>query len=138
MDAPAADEVAISMEEPARNEPGSSSSGFCDDCDRADLGVSSSVGSRSFRARRKPAEVVGVSIEIPRRSNGDFAAAVSPSSTPLTPSFKSPISRVMSLSFKRIIGRERRGGVSPSGNTGGCSSGGCGELDVEKGKEIAV
>lgn len=123
------------MEEPVITDPGSSSSGFCAECDRSDRMASSSAGSRSFRARRKPAEIAGVSIEIPRRSDGEFTAAVSPSSTP---SFKSPISRVMSLSFKRIIGRERKGGVSPSGNAGGCSSGAGGELDIEKGKESAL
>ncbi|XP_022137798.1 RING-H2 finger protein ATL2 [Momordica charantia] len=130
--------VAISAAESESIEPGSSSSGFCAECDRADRMAlshpSSSAGSRSFRARRKPAEV---SIEIPRRGDGEFAAA-SPSTTPLTPSFKSPISRVMSLSFKRIIGRDRRGGASPSGNAGGCSSVAGAESDIERGKDCAV
>ncbi|KAL0548408.1 hypothetical protein IC582_012858 [Cucumis melo] len=124
-------EVEISMEEPAIAESGSSSSGFCAECDRPDRMPPSSTGSRSFRARRKPSEMGGVSIEIPTRREGEFASSLSPT----TPSFKSPISRVMSLSFKMIIGRERRGGTSPTGNGVGCSSGSGVELDIEKGKE---
>ncbi|XP_022956344.1 RING-H2 finger protein ATL2 [Cucurbita moschata] len=127
-------EVAVSIGEPAITEPGPSSSDLCVECDISDRMASSSTGSRSFRARRKPGELAGVSIEIPTRRDGEFAASLSPT----TPSFKSPISRVMSLSFKMIIGRERRGGVSPSGTSVGCSSGAGGELDIEKGKENAV
>ncbi|XP_038896720.1 RING-H2 finger protein ATL2 [Benincasa hispida] len=126
-------EVAISIEEPVIAESGSSS-GFCAECDRSDRMAPSSAGTRSFRARRKPAELAGVSIEIPTRREGEFAASLSPT----TPSFKSPISRVMSLSFKMIIGRERRGDVSPTGNGVGCSSGAGGQLDIEKGKESVL
>lgn len=118
------------IDEQGGPEPGS---GLCSECDRTASSSSCNEGTSSFGARRKPIELVGVSIEVPRRNMSfgrgeDESGCDSPSGQ--TTSFRSPMSRM--LSFKRIISRERRGGVSPS-TQGSCS--GVNELDIEKGKD---
>ncbi|PON62008.1 43kDa postsynaptic protein [Parasponia andersonii] len=128
-------EVCIVVGESGETEPGQGprpSSAFCSDCNRS----SSSVASSSFGGRRKPFELVGVSIEVPRRNESfgrleDESGCNSPAGQ--TTSFRSPMSRM--LSFKRILSRERRaGGLSPSGHSQpGCSA--ANELDMERGKD---
>ena len=74
------------------------------------------IASSSFGARRKPFELVGVSIEVPRR-NESFGRGEEDSPSGQTSSFRSPMSRM--LSFKRILSRDKRGSgmMSPSGNS---------------------
>ncbi|XP_062108711.1 RING-H2 finger protein ATL2 [Humulus lupulus] len=122
----------VCVTEPAGTEPGhGSSSGLCSECDRS----SSSIASSSFGARRKPFELVGVSIEVPRR-NESFGRLEEDSPSGQTSSFRSPMSRM--LSFKRILSRDKRGSgmMSPSGNStpSGCST--VNELDIERGKDV--
>ncbi|KAH7548570.1 hypothetical protein ACOSP7_031851 [Xanthoceras sorbifolium] len=89
-------------------EPGSSSES---------VETSSSFGDR----RRKPRELVGMSIEVPTRNyNEGFEdestgsdSASSQTQTQTQSSFRSPLTPM--LSFKRILSRERRGNSSPSG-----------------------
>lgn len=123
-------EVVVTVGESERNEPGPSS-GLCSECcedDRTGRSRSpSSVASSSFGTRRKP---LGVSIEVPRR-NESFGRSEDETRASPSPAFRSPMSRM--LSFKRILSWERRGAVSPSGNTVSCSS--ATEPDVERGKE---
>ncbi|XP_014499136.1 RING-H2 finger protein ATL2 [Vigna radiata var. radiata] len=66
---------------------------------------SSSAGSRK-------SSLVGVTIEVPPRDENLRDEN--------TPSFRSPMSRM--LSFTRILSRERRGNTSPSSSGGDCSS----------------
>ncbi|KAB1213952.1 RING-H2 finger protein ATL2 [Morella rubra] len=117
-------EIVISADAPLGSESGSSS-GLCSDCQHEDQMCQP---SSSIAARRKP---MGVSIEIPRRNESfrDESASDSPASQG---GFKSPMSRM--LSFKRILSRDRRAGVSPSSGTAvGCSS--VMESDVECGND---
>lgn len=88
-----------------------------------------SSSSPSLGARRKGSELVGVSIEVPRRTQS-FCFPGSSNSDESGPSrspghgFKSPTSRILSL--KRILSREKRSPLpSPSS---------CCELDVESGR----
>ncbi|TKY72578.1 RING-H2 finger protein ATL2 [Spatholobus suberectus] len=76
------------------------------------------TGSSSVGERRKPS-LVGVTIEVPSRAENfrDESGCDSPSTQS---SFRSPMSRM--LSFKRILGMERKGNVSPSPCSGACSS----------------
>lgn len=105
------------------NEPGSSS-GLCDTCQHDD----SSVGTSSVGDRRKRRELMGVSIEVPRRNynegfDNESTRCDSPATQSQTPSsFRSPMSRM--LSFKRMLSRDRRGNSSPSsGNVASCVGG---------------
>lgn len=130
-------EVVVTVDdEPCRNEPGPSS-GMCSECEDDRTGRArspTSVASSSFGTRRKPMELVGVSIEVPRRNESfgraDDDTRASPS--PASQSLRSPISRM--LSFKRILSWERRGAVSPSGNAGSCITA-MAESDIERGRE---
>ncbi|KAH7573542.1 hypothetical protein ACOSQ2_007564 [Xanthoceras sorbifolium] len=111
-------------------EPGSSSE-MCDTCRQES--VETSIGDR-----RKPRELVGVSIEVPTRNyNEGFEdestgcdSASSQTQTQTQSSFRSPLTRM--LSFKRILSRERRGNSSPSGIVESCS---VAEPDIERGRE---
>ncbi|KAK4774340.1 hypothetical protein SAY86_009275 [Trapa natans] len=63
----------------------------------------SAPAARWFGGRRKPPQLVGVSVEVPRRTGlEDEISSESPVSQ-----YRSPMSRM--LSFRRILGRERRG-----------------------------
>ncbi|KAL5537814.1 hypothetical protein UlMin_043595 [Ulmus minor] len=112
----ARNEVCIAVDEPAGNE----------------AGPSSGSGSSSFATRRKPVELPG--IEVPRRNESfgrveDELGCNSPASQS---SFRSPMGRM--LSFKRILSRDRRAGVSPSGNAStSCAS--VNESDIERGTQ---
>ncbi|XP_044479937.1 RING-H2 finger protein ATL2-like [Mangifera indica] len=96
------------------------------------------AGTSSFEDKGKPRDVINVSIEVPARNynegfDSESTRCDSPSSQVQTQSsFRSPVSRM--LSFKRILSRERRGNLSPSGNTASCG-GTVTELDIERGRE---
>ena len=127
-------EVCIVMSEPEGVERSrGTGSGLCPECDHS----SSSMCSSSFGARRK--QLVGVSIEVPRR-NESFGRVEDESgcNTPAgqTTSFRSPMGRM--LSFKRILSRERRGGgvSSPSAGNSTSGSSAMNELDIERGKDL--
>lgn len=100
-----------------------SGSGLCSTCQHEENHVGASTSS--FGGRRKPAELVGVTIEVPRRNFEDESATDSPA-------YRSPMSRM--LSFRRILSRERRGNVSPSGNLTSWS-GSVPESDFERGRD---
>jgi hypothetical protein len=99
-------EFVISVVDPAANEPGSSS-GLCSDCEHEEgqMGPASS----SIAARRKPMELAGVSIEVPRRNENFRDESDSPAGQS---GFRSPMSRM--LSFTRILSRDRRASTSPT------------------------
>ncbi|XP_065863695.1 RING-H2 finger protein ATL2 [Euphorbia lathyris] len=80
------------------------------------------ASTSSFGGRRKPTELVGVTIEIPRR-NGVFENE----SVSESPVYRSPMSRM--LSFRRILSRDRRGNAPSSPSCGG----GGGESELERG-----
>ncbi|XP_002516957.2 RING-H2 finger protein ATL2 [Ricinus communis] len=107
------------------NETGSRA-GLCVTCQHEENRVDGVASTSSFNGRRKPAEFVGVTIEVPRR-NGVFEdepATESPSS------YRSPMSRM--LSFRRILSRERRGNASsPSSGITPASCGGGSSIDIE-------
>ncbi|KAK2645563.1 hypothetical protein Ddye_020758 [Dipteronia dyeriana] len=114
-------------------EPGSSSE-MCHTCrqeeEEESVETTLSYGDR----RRKPRELMSVSVEVPTRNynegfdNNESTGCDSASSQHQTPSsFRSPVSRM--LSFKRILSRERRGNSSPSGIVE-CSAA---EADIERG-----
>lgn len=93
--------------------------------------------SSSFGGRRKGLDLVGVSIEVPRRSQS-FSFTNSDESGPSrSPSqgFKSPTSRLLSL--RRILSREKKSPLaSPSASGTSCLGDGelAAELDVELGR----
>ncbi|KDP27831.1 hypothetical protein JCGZ_18911 [Jatropha curcas] len=101
-----------------------SDSGLCATCQHNEDHVGASTSS--FGGRRKPAELLGVTIEVPRR-NGNFEDE----SAIESPAYRSPMSRM--LSFRRILSRERRGNVSPSVNPTSCG-GSVTESDFERGR----
>ncbi|XP_010259482.1 PREDICTED: RING-H2 finger protein ATL2-like [Nelumbo nucifera] len=72
--------------------------------------------SSSLGNRRKPFELVGVSIEVPRRNNEAFRGMMEEEVGVDSPGggqgFKSPGSRILSL--KMILSRDRRAALSPS------------------------
>lgn len=104
--------VSVADDEPAEIEPGSSS-GFCPMCNHEE-GESMGSSSTSLGDRRK---VVGVAIEVPRRSEEENE--LGPSS-PASQGWKSPATRLLSL--KRIISMNRKGSaVSPSSGMVGTS-----------------
>uniref|UniRef100_A0A2P2PKJ5 RING-type E3 ubiquitin transferase n=1 Tax=Rhizophora mucronata TaxID=61149 RepID=A0A2P2PKJ5_RHIMU len=107
----------------------SACSDLCDTCrhEAEHMGPSTS----SFRGRSKPAELVGVTIDVPGTNFDSESRTESPS----TQSLRSPIYRV--LSFTRILSRERRGSVSPSSSSAATCVGGpaAAESDIERGKE---
>ncbi|KAJ4836947.1 hypothetical protein Tsubulata_032304 [Turnera subulata] len=123
----------------AGGEPGPCGAGLCVMC-RDGEGVSVGGGgggggaasTSSFGARRKPVELVGVTVEVPpRRMNGNFedeSAAESPASQ----GFRSPMMGRM-LSFTRILSRERRA-AAPVSPAASCAES-VAELDVERGRE---
>ncbi|KAG6664253.1 RING-H2 finger protein ATL2 [Carya illinoinensis] len=118
------DEVVLAVGEPERIEAGSSS-GLCSDCEHENEQVDQP--SSSTVARRKPMELVGVSIEVPRRNVSFGDESNSPASQR---GFKSPLSRMLSL--KRILGRDKRASESPtSANAASCCS--APEPDIERG-----
>ncbi|KAK0607196.1 hypothetical protein LWI29_011071 [Acer saccharum] len=112
-------------------EPGSSSE-MCHTCRNEEELVETtlSCGDR----RRKPRELMSVSVELPTRNynegfDNESTGCDSASSQHQTPSsFRSPVTRM--LSFKRIMSRERRGNSSPSGIVESCSAA---EADIERG-----
>ncbi|KAF7834530.1 RING-H2 finger protein ATL2 [Senna tora] len=121
-------EVVITVCEPGGTEPGSSS-GLCAECEhggeegnRTGHTVSSSSSSSSIGPKQKASSLVGVTVEVPRRSEifGDESSCESPSTQS---SFRSPMSRM--LSFKRMLSRDRKGNLSPSsGSTSELEKGG--------------
>ena len=61
-----------------------------------------------------------MTVVVPTRNGKGFGNESGGRNSPSTsPSFRSPVSRI--LSFKRILSRERKGSMSPSS----CSDGGC-------------
>ncbi|CAK9138957.1 unnamed protein product [Ilex paraguariensis] len=112
-------DVVVSVGE---TEPGSSSV-LCLACPHEEEEEQSA--STSMESRRKVKDMVGVTIEVPRRNqSGDELGLSSPASQ----GFKSPGARLFSL--KRIISMNRRG--SDTGSSSGGSSVGT-ELDIERG-----
>lgn len=94
--------------------------------------LGSSSSSSSLVGRRKGLDLVGVSIEVPRRSQsfcfpGSNSDECGPSRSP-GHGFKSPTSRILSL--KRILSREKR---SPLPSPSGAGSSRF-ELDIESGR----
>ncbi|OAY27726.1 RING-H2 finger protein ATL2 [Manihot esculenta] len=86
------------------------------------------ASTSAFMGRRKPAELVGVTIDVPRR-NGNFEDESGTEST----AYRSPMSRM--LSFRRILSRERRENMSPcAGNPTSCG-GSVSESDLERGRD---
>ncbi|OWM74052.1 RING-H2 finger protein ATL2 [Punica granatum] len=96
-------------------------SGLCAEC-QCDESVTARPGPSS--SRRKPQELVGVSIEVPRRTEFDDESSCDSSAS----QYRSPMSRM--LSFRRILSRDRRGSVSPSAAS--CAAA---DLDLERGRE---
>ncbi|CAK7333336.1 unnamed protein product [Dovyalis caffra] len=116
------------------SEAGSSSgAGLCTTCQHEEDRVGSASTS-SFNGRRKPVELIDVSIEVPRR-NENFEDGSSTESPSASHAFRSPRSRM--LSFKRMLSRERRGTVSPNlANRVSCGGwSGMTELDIEQGRD---
>ncbi|KAF2289150.1 hypothetical protein P3X46_005931 [Hevea brasiliensis] len=88
------------------------------------------ASTSSFGGRRKPAELVGVTIEVPRRT-GNFEDELVTES----PTYRSPMSRM--LSFRRILSRERRGNMSPYSGNPTSYVGLVSESDLERGRDEA-
>lgn len=114
--------------------PGGSTSALCSTCqhDEDNAGrqrTTSSVGSSSGWGRRKPGELAGVSIEVPRR-NENLGASEEEwlGESPASQVQKSPGSRILSL--KRILSRDRKSMLSPTSVGGGSM-----EADIEGGTE---
>ncbi|KAI9195037.1 hypothetical protein LWI28_011060 [Acer negundo] len=113
-------------------EPGSSSE-MCHTCRHEEEELVETTSSYVDR-RRKPRELMSVSVELPTRNynegfDNESTGCDSTSSQHQTPSsFRSPVARM--LSFKRIMSRERRGNSSPSGIVESCSAA---EADIERG-----
>ncbi|KAJ9154523.1 hypothetical protein P3X46_027846 [Hevea brasiliensis] len=103
-----------------------SSTGLCSTCQHEEENVGASTSS--FMGRRKPAELVGVTIEVPRR-NGNFENESGTDS----PVYRSPMSRM--LSFTRILSRERRGNLSPCAGNPTSWGGSVSESDLERGRD---
>ena len=93
--------------------------------------------STSFNDRRKQVELIGVTIEVPRR-NGNFEDESNTESPSASHAFRSPMSRM--LSFKRMLSRERRGTASPNVATSVSCGGESGttEMDVERGQDESM
>ncbi|KAI6693020.1 hypothetical protein NL676_020730 [Syzygium grande] len=140
---PVAEEfVAVAVAGLDRAEAGTSS-GPCSSCQHEEApgtaaASSSSAHAPPLSARRKPPELAGFSIEVPRCAGPeDEPRCDTPASR-----LRSPVSRM--LSFTRILSRERFGGIlSPSAAAAatGTSSASCGppasEVDVERGLSTA-
>ncbi|KAF8394598.1 hypothetical protein HHK36_020812 [Tetracentron sinense] len=123
-ESPGPGDVVITVGESEEAEP---SSGLCPSCqhgenETARFSSQWVASSSSLGPRRKPLEMVGISIEVPRR-NEDFRSleeeqrlggspGVQGFKSPGVQGFKSPGSRMLSL--KRILGIDRRDGISPS------------------------
>ncbi|OAY56043.1 RING-H2 finger protein ATL2 [Manihot esculenta] len=103
-----------------------SSSGLCATCQHEGDHVGASTSS--FGGRRKPAEMLGVTIEVPRRNVNFEDEAVTES-----PAYRSPMSRM--LSFRRILSRERRGNASPCSVNQASYGGSVSESDLENGRD---
>nr|AOX49225.1 RING-H2 finger protein [Acacia koa] len=100
------------------DEPGSTS-GLCSECqhegrDEIRSGHTVCSSSSSIELGRKPLSLVGVTLEVPKRSES-FGAESPSAQSP----FRSPMSRM--LSFKRMLSRDRKANLSPS--AGGSGSG---------------
>ncbi|KAF8017479.1 hypothetical protein BT93_H2604 [Corymbia citriodora subsp. variegata] len=131
------DFVAIAVPGFDRAEAGTSS-GLCSSCQHeeapgtAAAASSSSSGAPPLSGRRKPPELAGFSIEVPRWADPeDEPRCDTPASR-----LRSPVSRM--LSFKRILSREMWGGsLSPSAAAAASSPASRGppaaEADVERG-----
>uniref|UniRef100_A0A2P2NHE9 RING-type E3 ubiquitin transferase n=1 Tax=Rhizophora mucronata TaxID=61149 RepID=A0A2P2NHE9_RHIMU len=88
-----------------------------------------SPSTSSVWDRRKPAELVDVTIHVPGTNFESESRIESPS----TQALRSPIYRV--LSFTRILSRDRRGSMSPSASAATCGGSAEAEVDIERGKE---
>nr|DAD25723.1 TPA_asm: hypothetical protein HUJ06_027190 [Nelumbo nucifera] len=87
------------------------------------LPPSAPAESTSLGSRRKPLELAGVSIEVPRRKNEGFRGVDEEVGlgSPTGQGFKSPGSRILSL--KRILSRDQRARLSsPAAMMPDCSS----------------
>ncbi|XVE65587.1 hypothetical protein DITRI_Ditri08aG0012100 [Diplodiscus trichospermus] len=118
-------DVVLTISEPSGGEPGSNqSSDLCATCQHEE----GQAGTSAVRSGRK------LSIDVPTRNTGGFEGESSGcDSGPISQSYKSPMSRM--LSFKRILSR-RGSGASPCPspiNEGGCGSITVSELDIERG-----
>lgn len=120
-------ELVVFINEGLGSEPAGSSSGVRLSCDPIEGG---SMGTTSLADRRKGMDLVGVRIEVPRRSDSVEELRLS---SPASHGYRSPGNRLQSL--KRILSMNRKSvTVSPSSGIGpSCGSVG-GELDVELGK----
>ncbi|XP_028787007.1 RING-H2 finger protein ATL2-like [Neltuma alba] len=111
-------EVVITVSEQEVSEAGSTS-GLCSECqpegrDEARSGHTVCSSSSWIGLEGKPSSLVGVTLEVPKRSEsfGDESAYDSPSSQS---SFRSPMSRMRS--FKRMLSRDWKASLSPSAGT---------------------
>ncbi|KAI9113698.1 hypothetical protein K1719_014949 [Acacia pycnantha] len=113
-------EVVITViDEPEIPEPGSTS-GLCSECqhegrDEIRSGRTVCSSSSSIELGRKPTSLVGVTLEVPKRSES-FGAESPSTQSP----FRSPMSRM--LSFKRMLSRDRKANLSPSAEGSGSVS----------------
>lgn len=116
--------VEIGEPEPGPEEP--NSTGLCSECE----GDASSSSSSAMEARRKK-KPVSVSIEVPRRSASFGRGGDDNSPAVHTPSFRSPMSRM--LSFKSRMLSSFRSPTAAATTSASCSS--VNELDLEQGKD---
>ncbi|GMH29309.1 hypothetical protein Nepgr_031152 [Nepenthes gracilis] len=127
-------DVVVEIDELTGTDPARSFE-FCADCQneagegrREQISQPQSSAEMDFPsiwARRKTVELVGVSIEVPRRVESFNNLAELGPRSPASHEFKSPTSRI--LSFKRILSRGKRPLPSPSGIGTSCST----ESDTE-------
>lgn len=113
-----------------------SGSGLCTSCQHEEDRWGSASTS-SFRGGRKPVELIGVTIDVPRR-NGNFEDESNTDSPSANQSFRSPMSRM--LSFKRMRSWEKRGTGSPTmANSVSCGGGsGTTECGFEQGRDESM
>ncbi|KAF9677979.1 hypothetical protein SADUNF_Sadunf08G0164300 [Salix dunnii] len=113
-----------------------SGSGLCTSCQHEEDRWGSASTS-SFRGGRKPVELIGVTIDVPRR-NGYFEDESNTDSPSANQSFRSPMSRM--LSFKRMLSWEKRGTGSPTmANSVSCGGGsGTTECGFEQGRDESM
>lgn len=132
--------VAVSVPGVDRPQAGTSS-GLCSSCQHGDAQGTAAASSSSAEApplsgSRKPPEMAGFSIEVPRWTEPeDEPRCDTPASR-----LRSPVSRM--LSFTRILSRERRGSISPSAASSSAAD--CGppapatDVDIERGSSTAA
>lgn len=123
--------MVIDVCEPAGPEP-DSATGLTAECGNEEnrTGPTLSSSLSSIGLRRKPSLLAGVAVEV--SASRSFGKEVEASGCGSPSSFRSPKSRM--LSFKRILGRERKSSLSPSSESAveGCSTIAITELNRER------